>query len=505
MIGATISHYKLLDKLGSGGMGVVYRAEDTRLGRQVAFKCLPQEMAADPQMVERFVREARAASALNHPNICTIHEVDEAGGQHFITMELLEGHTLRERIAEGPIATGELVRIGLEIGDALDAAHKKGIVHRDIKPANVFLTERGEAKVLDFGLAKFETPRLPAGAAGLTAVTRVADLHLTSPGQTVGTIAYMSPEQACGQPVDARSDLFSFGVVLYEMATGELPFAGATSALIFNAILNRQPTRPSRFNAALPAGFEEVVLKLLEKDLRLRYQSAADLVVDLRRAQRDEGSAKTVSAAPAKARKAGKTIDSMAVLPFANTTGNPELDYLCDAIAEGVIDALSPLPKLRVVPRSKAFRYRDRADDPQSVGRELEVRAILSGRISLRGDMLSIRAELIDVAKDAQLWGAQFSRTVGDAVEVYEEIARRVTEKIEGPSSAGSKTPKPSRKAEAAPVNKEAYQLYLRGTHHANKWTQEGCSMASSSTGRRWMSTPCTLPLTPASPWRTCC
>ncbi len=474
MLGTVISHYKLLDTLGAGGMGVVYRAEDTRLGRQVALKCLPAEVAADPQMVERFLREARSASVLNHPNICTIHEVDQDNGQHFITMELLEGQTLRDRIADGPIAMDDIVRIGTEIADALDAAHKKGIVHRDIKPANVFLTNRGESKVLDFGLAKQETPKLAAGASGMTAATGMADLHLTSPGQTVGTIAYMSPEQAKGQDVDARSDLFSFGVVLYEMVSGATPFSGPTSALIFDAILNRTPAPLARHNPAVPPALDSIVAKLLEKDRRLRYQSASDLVADLRRLQRDAGSAKSAAVVAVKPRKAGKIIDSLAVLPFTNATGDSELDYIGDAIAEAVIDALSHLPRLRVVPRSKAFRYRDQADNPHDVARELEVRAILSGRVSSRGQQLSIRAELIDIAKDAQLWGAQFSRTATDATEVDQEIARRVIEKLVGPSSGGSKTPKPGRKPAAAPPNKEAYQLYLRGTHYANKWTPEG-------------------------------
>jgi serine/threonine protein kinase/Tfp pilus assembly protein PilF len=473
MIGTTISHYKLLGTLGSGGMGVVYRAEDTRLGRQVALKCLPPEVASDPQMVERLLREARSASALNHPNICTIHEVDEADGHHFITMELLEGQTLRERIAQGLIANDELVRIAVEIADALDAAHKRGIVHRDIKPANVFLTTRGEAKVLDFGLAKFESSTHAAGA-GLTAATIAADVHLTSPGQAVGTIAYMSPEQARGQQVDARSDLFSLGVVLYEMTSGVLPFPGATSALIFDAILNRAPLPPSRVSAGIAPVFENIVLRLLEKDCQLRYQSASDLVAELRRLQRDGSSTRMPAAVPLKPRKAGKVIDSLAVLPFTNATGDPELDYLGNAIAEGVIDSLSHLPKLRLVPRAKAFRYRDHEEDLQSVGRELDVRAILSGRITRRADTLSIRAELIDVAKDAQLWGAQFNRTAGDALEVQEEIAKRITEKLEGPSSAGNKTPQPRRKPAAAPVNKEAYQFFIRGTHHSNKWTPEG-------------------------------
>jgi len=495
MLGTTISHYKLLDSLGAGGMGVVYRAEDTRLGRQVAFKCLPPDVAVSPQAVERFLREARSASALNHPNICTIYEVDEANGLHFIAMELLEGQTLRDRIAEGPIPGDEVVRIALEIAGALDAAHKKGIVHRDIKPGNVFLTESGQTKVLDFGLAKLDAPKLAHGAASLTAATAGADpLHLTSPGQAVGTIAYMSPEQARGQDVDARSDLFSVGVVLYEMATGRPAFPGSTSAVIFDAILNREPVRPSRLNPSAPLALDSIVARLLEKDFRLRYQTASDLIADLRRSARDAVSTASVSAAPAatsaKKRKAGKTIDSLAVLPFANSTGHADLDYLGDALAEGVIDALSRLPRLRVVPRGKAFRHRAQADDPQAAGHDLEVRAVLTGRITARGDTLLIRAEMIDVAKDAQLWGAQLSYSHGaiDVLAIQREIARGVTEKLAGPSSGGTRTASGARQPgaptaqapvmPAAPtVNKEAYQLFVRGTHHANKWTEEGLQL----------------------------
>ncbi len=487
MLGTTISHYRVLDKLGSGGMGVVYRAEDTRLGREVALKTLPPEVANDPQMVERLVREARSASSLNHPNICTIHEVDEADGHHFITMELLEGQTLRERIAEGPIPANELVRIGIQVADALDAAHKRGIIHRDIKPANVFLTSRGEAKVLDFGLAKLEGQKhsTPAAAevtaAGITAANGIAaatpagktERHLTSSGQTVGTIAYMSPEQACGRNLDARSDLFSLGVVLYEMATGGLPFAGSTTALVFDAILNRDPVPLSHFSSGLPPAFGQTVNKLLEKDCRLRYQNASDVLADLRRLQRDASSAKTVPATSRGAHKAGKTMDSLAVLPFANASGKQELDQLGDAIAEGVIDALSHLSKLRIVPCSKAFRYRDHADDPQAAGRKLEVRAVLSGRITMRNDMLSIRAELIDVAKDTQLWGSQFSCNADEVLDVQEEIARRVSEKLRAPSTGGG-SKKAARTPAPAPVQHDAYELFVRANERAIEWTPEG-------------------------------
>ena len=478
MLGTTISHYRVLDRLGSGGMGVVYRAQDTRLGREVALKTLPPEVANDPQMVERLVREARSASALNHPNICTIHEVDEADGHHFITMELLQGQTLRERIAEGPIPTNDLIRIGIQVADALDAAHKKGIIHRDIKPANVFLTERGEAKVLDFGLAKLEAQKVPV-TAGITAATGIVaapagtiDFHLTSSGQTVGTIAYMSPEQARGQQLDARSDLFSLGVVLYETATGSLPFTGSTTALMFDSILNRDPVPLSHLNPDVPSAFGNIVAKLLEKDSKLRYQSASDVLADLRRLRRDASSAKSVSATAPGGRKAGKIIDSLAVLPFANATGNPEFDSLGDAIAEGAIDALSHVSRLRVVPRSKSFRYREHADDPHTVGQKLEVRAVLSGRLSVRGEMLSIRAELIDVAKDTQLWGSQFSCALHEVQEVEQEIARRVIEKLRAPSSG------PTRKATRKPATKDARndadEFFARANEHAITWTPEG-------------------------------
>jgi len=494
-------------------MGVVYEADDMRLGRKVALKFLPHELEQDAGTLERFQREARAASALNHPNICTIYAIEQHEGQHFIVMELLEGKTLAESLKGRPYEVGPLLEVAIQITDALEAAHAKGIVHRDIKPANLFVNPRGQVKILDFGLAKVEKLRGAGGLMGSQVDTMVAREELTMPGTTVGTVSYMSPEQARARELDGRSDLFSFGSVLYEMATGLVPFRGESSPVIFKAILDETPVSPLRLNPDLPADFERIVSKALEKDRNLRYQTAADLRSDLARLKRDldsgrsSGISSTVAAAssssavvPAVApavssRKwlwggiaaavlliaaaatyflRGKTesdkVSSIAVLPFVNATSDSGNEYLSDGLTESLIGTLSEVPDLKVMARSTVFRFKGDQEDPRQIGEKLKVGAVLVGRITQHADEVSVQADLVNTSDGSEMWGKRYTRKMADITQVQSDITHDLSSRLRGSATV----PEKQHMGSAGTTNAEAYRLYLEGRQLWYGRTNEG-------------------------------
>jgi serine/threonine protein kinase/Tfp pilus assembly protein PilF len=502
MIGETIAHYKILEKLGQGGMGEVYRAEDTKLKRIVALKILPADLVRDQEARERFLREAQAASSLQHENICAIHEIGETpGGRMFICMDCYEGTTLKERIAGAPLPVREAMDIADQIAAGLSEAHGAKIVHRDIKPANVMVTRRGVAKILDFGLAK------PAGMATLTKV-----------GSTMGTVAYMSPEQARGDTVDHRTDIWSLGAILYEMIAGKPPFGGEYESAVLYSIAHESPEPITALRSGVPLELERIVNKCLAKDAAERYQTAADFSADLRRLKREISERAPLSAkgasSPKDKRRARRTaaiasgaavvfltllaifdvggvrdrfvggrrasepgrIESLAILPFVNVDRDPDTDYLSDEIPASITANLSRLSGLRVVPRSSAFRYRGSEGDLAAVGRKLNVRAILTGQVRARGEDLGIRAELVDVANDRQLWGENYSLKLSDILAIEENIIDRITDALQLRLTETDR----DRLSKSRTDNAEAHRLYLKGRYFWNKRSEEGIRNAVS-------------------------
>jgi serine/threonine-protein kinase len=442
MIGQTISHYKILERLGGGGMGVVYKAEDTKLKRIVALKFLPPELTRDKEAKERFIHEAQAASALDHPNICNIHEVGETDdGQMFIAMACYEGETLKSRIAKGQLRIEEAVEIAIQVAQGLQKAHEKGIVHRDIKPGNIIITNDGVAKILDFGLAKL------AGQA-----------KLTKTGSTVGTAAYMSPEQARGLDVDHRTDIWSLGVALYEMLTGHLPFRGDHEAALLYSIVHEEPRPISSFRVDLPPDIELSITKMLQKEPGGRFQHMRELPSQLGTIKKKHET------------ESEKALPSIAVLPFVNMSADPENEYFSDGLSEEIINALSKLEGLHVTARTSAFRFRGKDLDMREIGRQLSVSTVLEGSVRKAGNRLRITAQLINVADGYHLWSEKYDRELEDVFVIQDEISLAIVDKLKVRLLGEDK----ARLAKRYTDDFEVYDLYLKGQYYLNKLTEEG-------------------------------
>jgi serine/threonine-protein kinase len=484
--GTRLGPYEILSPLGAGGMGEVYRAKDSRLGREVAIKVLPASFSSDADRLRRFEQEARAVSALNHPNILTIHDVGQHDGAPYVVTELLDGETLRGRMAAGALSPRRALELALQVAHGLAAAHERGIVHRDLKPENVFVTRDGRVKILDFGLAKLTEP---TGSGSQTNLPTAAPA--TDPGVVLGTLGYMSPEQVRGKAADARSDIFAFGAILYEMLSGRRAFHGDTAADTMSAILTKDAPELSATNRSVSPGLDRVVRHCLEKDPERRFHSAHDLAFDLE-ALSDASGARPPVSGPARSWKrivlpiaavvllaiaaaiwwrrstrAGGALDSIAVLPFVNATRDPETEYVSDGITESVINSLSRLPQLRVAARSSAFRYKGRADDPQKAGRDLNVRAVVSGKVLQRVDTLTVQADLVDVQSGSQIWGDHYDRKLSDILAIQSEIAKDISEKLRLRLTGEEKEKLKKRYTEST----EAYQLYLKGRYAWEKRT----------------------------------
>ncbi len=518
IIGQKVSHYKILEKMGGGGMGVVYKAEDLRLGRLVALKFLSRELEQESQMVERFQREARAASALSHPHICTVYEIDEYEGQRFIAMELLEGQTLKEVLESGPRQPEQVLEWGVQIADALETAHGRGIIHRDVKPANIFITAQGQVKVLDFGLAKLsphKAARKERDISGASTGSHEKE-SLTVPGMPVGTLAYMSPEQARGEEVDARTDVFSFGAVLYEMATGQTAFGGSTPALTLDAILNRDPVPVAQLNPRVPVALDQIIRRALDKDRKARYLAAAAVREDLTLLRRENESRRrslvtlnltgwcgpsrftgrrsrlaafAVSALivvgivavflglnPGGLRErilgggGPRRIDSLAVLPLENVARDPEQDYFADGMTEALITDLAKIDGLKVISRTSVMRYKGMKGPLPEIASELNVDAVVEGSVLKDGNRVRITAQLIDAATDRHLWAETYEREFDDVLALQRDVARAVATQVRNRLTPRER----DRLAAARPVDPAAYEAYLRGRYHWNKRSLEG-------------------------------